>query len=89
MTSIILPSTITTIDDEAFGYCSKLELVDSEIESPFAISENVFHGISLNAVLIVPQGTRDGYVALSGWSTPFKQYLVNYTFNRLKINELH
>ena len=64
--SVTLPSSVTTIEMYAFGNC-KLRTVTSFINDPFAISNDVF-GVSEDAVLYVPKGTKSKYESTTGWN---------------------
>ena len=72
MTSITIPNSVTFINSDAFADCSNLNFVKSEIESPFSISTYVFDGISSNATLQVPKGTKSKYQEFGGWTINFK-----------------
>ena len=65
--SIEIPSSVTSIDEYAFAYCSGLTEVKSYIQEPFQINENVFESIGNDAILYVPQGTKDAYQQSVGW----------------------
>ncbi|MCR4665338.1 MAG: leucine-rich repeat protein, partial [Paludibacteraceae bacterium] len=67
LTSITIPESVTSIDRGAFRYCASLASVTSRIERPFAFDSNAFEGISSEAVLKVPTGTRNKYIA-AGWT---------------------
>ncbi len=71
--SINIPKGVTFIDSKAFNICTNLHHVTSEIEEPFAIADDVFAGISSQAVLTVPSGTKISYQAFSGWTTHFAE----------------
>lgn len=64
--SVTLPSNVTTIEMYAFGNC-KLKTVTSFINEPFTISNDVF-GVSEDAVLYVPKGSKSKYESTSGWN---------------------
>ena len=64
--SVTIPSSVTTIEMYAFGNC-RLKTVTSLIDSPFAISDDVFT-ISEDAILYVPKGARSKYESTSGWN---------------------
>ena len=64
--SATLPSSVTTIERYAFGNC-KLRTVTSLIKDPFAINNDVF-GVSEDAVLYVPKGTKSRYESTAGWN---------------------
>ena len=62
----IIPNSVTSIGNDVFSVCHKLETVKSEIEKPFEI--NAFDAISFSeSTLIVPKGTKSLYQATSGW----------------------
>ena len=67
LTSITIPNSVTSIGGEAFAWCSRLTTIDSYINEPFVFGDWAFSGINEEAVLIVPQGTRDAYLA-KGWT---------------------
>ena len=73
LTSIIIPNSVRSIGSHAFHYCMGLTSVISEIMNPFQIDESVFYGISNNAKLQVPQGTKNKYETFSGWTKYFKE----------------
>lgn len=75
LTSITLPISVTSIGGSAFYGCSNLNIVKSKITSPFSISTNVFNGISSDATLQVPKGTKSKYQEFSGWTTNFKNII--------------
>ena len=67
LTTITIPNSVTSIGGEAFAWCSRLTTIDSYINEPFVFGDWAFSGINEEAVLIVPQGTRDAYLA-KGWT---------------------
>ena len=75
LVSVTIPNSVTFIGDYAFWDCSNMNFVKSEIESPFSISENVFDGISSNATLQIPKGTKSKYQEFGGWTTNFKNII--------------
>ena len=68
LASITIPDKVEFIGAYAFSGCKGLTSVVSEIENPFAIDNSVFNGISSNATLIVPKGTKAAYQATKGWN---------------------
>lgn len=75
---LVLPSTLTSIGEEAFSYARSLSLVVSKLSSPFAINKNVFCNgwhyedetqifEKSDATLYVPDGTKSTYLATEGW----------------------
>ena len=67
LVKIIIPNSIVSIEGGAFRQCYNLVSVYSEITNPFAINETVFDGISSEATLYVPVGTKAKYEATEGW----------------------
>lgn len=63
--TIVLPSSLTSMT-WAFQDCS-LKMVESRIMNPFALDELTFN-MAENAVLYVPQGTKDLYEGTEGWN---------------------
>lgn len=75
LTSVTIPNSVKYMESCAFAECSNINYVKSEIISPFSISTNVFQGISTNATLQVPKGTKSKYEAVSGWTDIFKEII--------------
>jgi hypothetical protein len=67
LTSINLPASIESLDDYVFLDCPNLLSVQSNIKSPFPISDNVFDTWE-TTTLYVPAGTKDKYEETAGWS---------------------
>ena len=74
----VLPSTLTSIGEQAFYYARGLSLVVSKISSPFVVNKNVFCNgwhyedetqifEKSEATLYVPDGTKSTYLATEGW----------------------
>ncbi len=66
--SINIPSSVIEIGDRAFEDCTSLKSIFSEIQTPFAIPDNVFNGIPSDATLTVLKGTKTAYQNTAGWS---------------------
>ena len=75
---LVLPSTLTSIGEEAFSYARSLSLVVSKLSSPFVVNKNVFCNgwhyedetqifEKSEATLYVPDGTKSTYLATEGW----------------------
>lgn len=73
LTSITIPGSVDSIAYYAFYYCTSLVEIVSEIKVPFDIPDNVFSGISKEATLYVPAGTKNAYLAKTGWTKYFAQ----------------
>ena len=67
MTSVTIPSWITSIGDRAFQYCTGLQAIYCEIEKPFPVSTEAFTWVTDRATLYVPYGTKKLYQATEGW----------------------
>ncbi len=68
--SVTLPNSIRDLGECVFYACHSLESVTSYMEAPVRISKNFFYEISNDAVLHIPAGTRDAYIA-AGWDQYF------------------
>lgn len=76
LTKLELPSTLVSIGNYAFQQSSSLVDLVSHINTPFAISDNVFEiwdnttqsYVSPKATLYVPLGTSAQYKEVSGWN---------------------
>ena len=74
LTEISIPSSVTSIEGQAFAHNQDLETVISYITNPFDISDDVFaKGWNLSnttypQTLKVPYGTKDLYKAKTGWN---------------------
>lgn len=66
--TIHIPSTVKSIGEEAFEYCSALSTAYSAITSPFNINSKVFSYIASGAILYVPAGTKAAYSSKTGWT---------------------
>ena len=72
--SLTIPKSVTYIGAYAFWECSGLTSIESEITSPFAIT-NVFESSITNSVtLYIPIGTKSAYQSTSGWKS-FKKMM--------------
>ena len=71
--TVYIPNTIRAIGDGAFMNCQYLDDVKSYFEEPFDIPSNVFSGISSSATLEIVYGTKDKYLAATGWNK-FAEY---------------
>ncbi|WP_443964454.1 leucine-rich repeat domain-containing protein, partial [Prevotellamassilia timonensis] len=62
LTSVNIPSSVTSIGEGAFSGCSGLRSVYVYAETPPSIGANAFNGCDLkNCTLYVPKGTYDAY----------------------------
>ena len=71
ISSLTIPNTVKYILGMAFYNCSGLEQVYSKIITPYSIEETTFQGISSNAVLHIPKGTKDVYNQYTNWICHF------------------
>ena len=68
LTSITIPSSVTSIGEYAFSECNSVKVVNSKISEPFDMSWSVFNGLQHNATLVVPVGKVNAYKEKSGWN---------------------
>ena len=83
LSSLVLPSSLTSFEYTEHGYgesnggafenCSHLSYVRSDIATPFNISSSIFKNISSSAILKVPNGSKEKYEVLSGWTVNFSE----------------
>ena len=69
LATVTLPTTLTSLSDRAFENCGSLESITVAAETPATVAEYAFSGISSNATLYVPRGTKAAYEATDGWNT--------------------
>jgi hypothetical protein len=87
--SVTLPNSIRDLGECVFYACHSLESVTSYMEAPVRISKNFFYEISNDAVLHIPAGTRDAYIA-AGWDKYFasmEEFDTTTTTYRLLVEE--
>lgn len=73
LTSIKIPSQVNTIGDRAFYGCDGLTSVTIEVNTPMAITEDVFSN-RVNATLTVPTGCKSAYGTADYWKE-FKEII--------------
>ena len=66
LTSLTIPESVTSIGYYAFSYCSGLTSVYVKMETPPAITANVFSNRA-NATLYVPYGCSEAYEGAAYW----------------------
>ena len=66
--TVVIAAKQPNIEDEAFINCPSLTCVISYVNPPYQLGDNTFTGLSSNASLIVPDGTKSAYQSLAGWS---------------------
>ena len=71
--TVILGNNMNSIKGSAFGYCENLEHVYSNMETPCTVYLNAFQGISPNAILHIPKGTKEKYNQSVNWVYYFKE----------------
>jgi hypothetical protein len=76
ITSIVIPTTVTSIGNWAFGYCSSLVSITSLNPEPPTTGENTFKGCPILAVF-VPTDAIESYQAAEGWKEFYIADLAN------------
>lgn len=66
--SIILPSTLQNIGQEAFRNCKNLTSITSYAEVPPTCDENVFYNVPTSTPLYVPETAIEAYKTTEPWS---------------------
>ena len=85
LTSINIPSSVTSIEYMAFAVCTGLTTVVVGWQTPLQVDSNVFDGVTLNSVrLIVPASRESIYRAADVWKrfNPIVEtanYTITYT----------
>ena len=69
ITSVTIPSSITSIGEGAFNDCESLTKIVVKAAVPATVGADAFSGISKNAMLHVPAGARDAYVSADVWNS--------------------
>ena len=66
--SATIPANVRYIGDNAYGYCKSIDFVESLVEVPFEIDNNVFYQDTKEmATLYVPKGSKSTYQSTKGW----------------------
>ena len=66
--SATIPANVRSIGDNAYGYCKAIEYVESQVEVPFEVGDNVFYQeTKKTATLYVPKGSKFTYQSTKGW----------------------
>ena len=73
--SVYLPENVESIENAAFKACDSLKWVQVEFKEPFKIDLSVFEGISEEAVLKVPKGTRAIFMKEESWAKQFSKII--------------
>ena len=68
LTSVVIPSNVTKIDDQAFRYSENLSSVTVEATTPPTTYYTSFNLTASNLVIYVPSESVDAYKAAEGWS---------------------
>ncbi|MCR4847800.1 MAG: leucine-rich repeat domain-containing protein, partial [Bacteroidales bacterium] len=77
LASVSIPTSVTSIGNEAFSGCSNLSLITSYPTTPPVLGNTVFEGVPDSIVVHVPCGTTELYQAAEGWSD-FNNYFEYY-----------
>ena len=68
LNSITIGKLFTLLSNYTFAGCTNLRTINSNVENPFAFSNNVFDDVVYNnATLNVPNGTKSLYQSTDGW----------------------
>ena len=66
--SATIPANVRYIGDNAYGYCKSIDFVESLVEVPFEVGNNVFYQkTKKTATLYVPKGSKTTYQSTKGW----------------------
>ena len=66
---IILPSSLELIDDQAFGYCKSLRVIECKSTVPPVVNDRAFYGVHLqDLTVIVPKSALNDYKSSNFWS---------------------
>ena len=63
---LVLPSSVTSIEDRAFYECSGLTSISVNIQEPLVIENSTFSNYA-NVTLYVPKGSKEKYQEAEGW----------------------
>jgi hypothetical protein len=69
LNKVILPPTIQSLGNGAFGQCARLTEVHCQAITPPTIGTNAFISLPTDFIIYVPVGYAETYKAASGWST--------------------
>ena len=67
LTSVTIPSSVTSIGDHAFDGSSNLTEIHVNSETPATITSNTFSDLYSQATLYVPTGTKETYATAAYW----------------------
>ena len=66
--SVTIPAKVLFIDDHAFHHCTSLSRVEVLTTVPPTLGTDVFSDIHPQAILVVPQGSREAFLNAEGWN---------------------
>ena len=81
MKSVTIPNSVTSIGDFVFVGCNSIESIISQIAEPFPVSDEAFQNNlceTLDAILYVPFGTKERYMATKGWGMMIEEEEVSF-----------
>ena len=67
LTSIDIPGSVISIGERAFADCNSLLVVINESTTPQSLSDGFSSDTYTNAILCVPQGSKESYASTSTW----------------------
>lgn len=68
LTSVVIPSSVTSIGNNAFYFCGRLTSVTVLAVTPPSLGSYVFYGNASGRKIYVPCASVDAYKAAEGWS---------------------
>lgn len=69
LVTMTIPESVSEIGDYAFAYCSGLKTMYSKSVTPPTAYRYTFERVPTDAILYVPVGAKDAYMAALGWNS--------------------
>lgn len=77
ITSVVIPASVTKIEDKAFSKCTSLATVICNAVTPPVCGTTVFNDATYPGKLLLPSTSKYAYHDAAGWSNFFKDVLVD------------